>query len=58
VLESPQLDSPYIFAWGMGTVTNERLADHYREERNILYYYPDSKPFTLFTYPLPSSLIE
>jgi len=58
VLESPELDSPNIFAWGMGSVTDERLADHFREERNILYYYPDSKPYSLFTYPLPGSLIE
>ncbi|MFN2281664.1 MAG: STT3 domain-containing protein [Anaerolineales bacterium] len=58
VLESPELDSPFIFAWGMGERTDELLAERYREERNVLYYYPDRDPYTLFTYPQPGSLIE
>jgi hypothetical protein len=58
VLESPELDSPFIFAWSMGERTDEQLADRYRDTRNILYYYPDRDTHTLFTYPQPGSLIE
>lgn len=58
VLESPELDSPLIFAWSMGALTDRRLADFYRDERRILYYYPDREPNKLYAYPLTGTLIE
>lgn len=58
VLESPRLDSPLIFAWSIGPQTDGKLIEHYQEERNILYYYPDQEPGKLYTYPLNGSLIE
>jgi 4-amino-4-deoxy-L-arabinose transferase-like glycosyltransferase len=58
VLESPRLDSGLIFAWSMGIRTDQRLAEYYRDTRNILYYYPDQYPLRLFTHPQNSSLIE
>ncbi len=58
VLESPQLDSPLIFAWSINPHTDRKLADFYQDQRNILYYYPDRDRNTLYTYPLPGSLIE
>ena len=58
VLESPALDSPLIFAWSIGPETDQKLVEYYQEERYILYYYPDSDPGRLYTYPLTGSLIE
>lgn len=58
VLESPTLDSPLIFAWSIGPNTDRNLVEYYREERQILYYYPDQDPGKLYTYPLTGSLIE
>jgi hypothetical protein len=58
VLESPTLDSPYIFAWSIGPNTDRRVREYYQGERNILYYYPDQDPGKLYTYPLDGSLIE
>lgn len=58
VLESPALDSPYIFAWSIGPNTDRKLAAYYQGERNILYYYPDQDPGKLYTYPLDGSLLE
>lgn len=57
-LESPALDSPYIFAWSIGPKTDLKLKEYYQEERNILYYYPDQAPGKIYTYPLNGSLIE
>jgi 4-amino-4-deoxy-L-arabinose transferase-like glycosyltransferase len=58
ILESPKLDSPFIFAWSRGPRTDRELANYFRAERNILYYYPDQEMYTLYTYPRPDSLIE
>ena len=58
VLESPALDSPLIFAWAIGPQTDRRLADYYQGERQVLYYYPDQDPNTLYPYSLDGSLIE
>ena len=58
VLESPALNSPYIFAWSIGPKTYRKLAEYYQGERNILYYYPDREPGILYTYPQTGSLLE
>lgn len=58
VLESPALDSPLIFAWSRGSRVDGELADFYRDDRSILYYYPDQQPGLLYTYPRSGSLIE
>lgn len=57
-LESPGLDSPYIFAWSIGPKTDRKLREYYQGQRNILYYYPDQDPGRIYTYPLNGSLIE
>lgn len=57
-LESPALDSPYIFAWSIGPKTDRKLVEYYQGERNILYYYPDRDPGILYTYPLTGSLLK
>jgi hypothetical protein len=58
VLESSTLDSPLIFAWSIGPKTDQKLKDHYQDERNILYYYPDLDTKRIYTYPLTGSLVE
>jgi hypothetical protein len=58
ILESPELDSPMIFAWSLGPRTDRRMAEHFSQERNILYYYPDQNPLKLYTSPHSGSLIE
>ncbi len=58
VLESPNLDSPLIFAWSIGPQTDGELAERYQAERQVLYYYPDQEPNKVFTYPLNGTLIE
>jgi hypothetical protein len=57
-LESPELDSPFIFAWSLGSRTDQRMAEYFSPERDILYYYPDLNTNTVYTYPLADSLIE
>ena len=51
-LESPALDSPFIFAWSIGPRTDQALADHYRETRNVYHYYPEVEPAKLYTHPI------
>ncbi len=50
-LESPALDSPFIFAWSIGPRTDQALADHFDEVRTIYHYYPEIEPAKLYTYP-------
>ena len=51
-LQEPDLSSPLIFAWSRGQVEDRLLADHYRQTRTILYYYPDLEPGQLYTFPV------
>ena len=50
-LESPDLGSPFIFAWNMNDVIDAEVAKLY-PNRGIYHYYP-ADPFTFFTAPLP-----
>jgi hypothetical protein len=52
-LESPTLDSPFIFAWSIGPRTDQALAEKYTETRSVYHYYPEQKPGKLYTSPLP-----
>ncbi len=51
-LESSALESPFIFAWSIGLRTDQALADHYSEVRNIYHYYPEVEPAKLYTHPV------
>jgi hypothetical protein len=50
-LESPELGSPFIFAWNMNAVIDAAVAKRY-PNRGIYHYYP-AAPFTFYTAPLP-----
>lgn len=48
---SPYLDSELIFAWNIGSRTDQALAKNYQDRRNIFYYYPHLDPWVLSTTP-------
>jgi hypothetical protein len=50
-LESPTLDSPFIFAWSITPQIDQSLAQDF-PDRKLFHYYPD-RPSTLYTNPLP-----
>jgi hypothetical protein len=50
-LESPFLDSPFIFAWSRGPHSDARLAVAY-SERRVFHYYPDT-PGVFYTAARP-----
>ena len=47
-LQSSNLDSPWIFSWSIGPHRDQQLADSYRDQRNIVHYYPDEEPLKLY----------
>lgn len=51
-LESPTLDSPFIFAWSIGPRTDQALVEKYTENRSVFHYYPEQKPAKLYTSPV------
>jgi hypothetical protein len=57
-LESPALDSPFIFAWSIGPRTDQELVEKYSETRLIFHYYPEQEPGKLHHFPVPGYLIE
>lgn len=57
-LESPALDSPFIFAWSIGPRTDQALTEKYTGTRRIYHYYPDQEPGKFYTFPVPGYLIE
>ncbi len=57
-LESPALDSPFIFAWSIGPRTDQELVEKYSETRLIFHYYPEQEPGKLHPFPVPGYLIE
>jgi hypothetical protein len=50
-LESPDLESPFIFAWSIGPITDLNLKNYYSSDRDVYHYYPDLEPNELFTTP-------
>ena len=50
-LESPDLSSPFIFAWAYGTRQDTRVAAKF-PQRKVFYYYPD-EPGRFYTAPRP-----
>jgi len=52
-LESPTLDSPFIFAWSIGPQTDQALVEKYTGTRRIFHYYPEQEPGKLYTFPVP-----
>jgi len=57
-LESPTLDSPFIFAWSIGPRTDQELVEKYSETRLTFHYYPEQEPGKLHPFPVPGYLIE
>jgi len=57
-LESPTLDSPFIFAWSIDPQTDQALVEKYTETRRIFHYYPEQEPGKLYAFPAPGYLIE
>jgi hypothetical protein len=57
-LESPTLDSPFIFAWSIGPQTDQALVEKYTGTRRIFHYYPEQEPGKLYTFPAPGYLTE
>jgi len=54
-LESPNLDSPYIFAWSSRPNDYQELVNAYLDQRTVIHYFPETEPGILFT---TGSLIE
>jgi hypothetical protein len=54
-LESPDLESPFIFAWSSKPYDCQDLVVSYLDHRTIIHYFPDTDPGVLFT---SSNLIE
>jgi 4-amino-4-deoxy-L-arabinose transferase-like glycosyltransferase len=54
-LQTPFLDTPYIFVISRGASADARVADHF-PNRNIFHYYPFDDPFTFYTAPRPKTL--
>ncbi len=52
-LESPALDSPFIFAWSICPRTDQALGEKYSESRSIFHYYPEQEPGKLYTFSVP-----
>jgi 4-amino-4-deoxy-L-arabinose transferase-like glycosyltransferase len=48
-LETPELTSPFIFAWSIGPNTDASVASHF-PDRAVYYYYPD-EPGVLYPSP-------
>lgn len=57
-LESPALDSPFIFPWSIGPRTDQALAEKYTGTRRIYHYYPEQEPGKFYTFSVPGYLIE
>jgi hypothetical protein len=48
-LESPNLDSPFIFAWSARPNDYHELANAFFDRRNIIHYFPNTEPGVLYT---------
>jgi hypothetical protein len=51
-LETPYLDTPFIFVISRGPRTDQEVADHF-PERNVYHYYADT-PYNFYTAPRPN----
>jgi len=51
-LQTPFLDTPFIFVYSRGPEVDARLADYF-PERTIYHFYPASQPHTLFNEARP-----
>ena len=54
-LQSPDLESPFIFAWSSRPNDYQELVVKYMDQRTIIHYFPDQEPWVLYT---SGSLIE
>ena len=50
-LETPFLDSPFIFVISRGLDVDETVAAHF-PDRTVYHYYPADQPFTFYTAPV------
>ena len=50
-LESPFLDSPFIFIYSRGAAMDQYVVSHF-PDRAVYHYYPD-QPHTFYQYPRP-----
>jgi hypothetical protein len=57
-LESPWLDTPFIFAWSLDPYTDHQVTEMYRNQRTIIHYYPEKEPWKLYIITPRDSLIE
>jgi len=51
-LETPFLDTPFIFVYSRGPEVDAQLASYF-PERTIYHYYPAEHPYTLFNEARP-----
>lgn len=49
-LQSPFLDTPFIFVFSRGAEADARVAEHF-PDRNVFHYYPPGDPYTFYTAP-------
>ena len=54
-LQSPDLDSPFIFAWSSRPNDYQDMVNSYLDQRTIIHYFPTTDPGILYT---SGSLIE
>ena len=57
-LESPDLESPFIFAWSGRPHDYQELATEYQDQRTIIHYFPNTEPGILYTTGPDVPLIE
>jgi len=53
-LESPFLDTPFIFIYSWGSEVDNRVISFF-PNRHIFHYYPAEAPFTFYTSPRPAN---